>query len=94
MSTGGHLVSIHSEEENTFISSTSFADDKNADCLQLTWIGLKKPNYPANATWAWTDGSALDYLNWAPGKPEDITENFMYVVYVPSIAQLFIADVF
>ncbi|EPB76247.1 lectin C-type domain protein [Ancylostoma ceylanicum] len=40
---------------------------------QLTWIGLKKPNYPANATWAWTDGSVVDYFNWANGKPADIT---------------------
>lgn len=40
---------------------------------QLTWIGLRKPNYPANATWAWTDGSVVNYLNWGHGKPEDIT---------------------
>ncbi|KAK6036698.1 hypothetical protein COOONC_25797 [Cooperia oncophora] len=39
---------------------------------QLTWIGLRKP-LAANGTWTWTDGSVVDYLKWAPGKPEDIT---------------------
>ncbi|VDL78708.1 unnamed protein product [Nippostrongylus brasiliensis] len=40
---------------------------------QLTWIGLTKPNYPVNSTWAWTDGSTVDYLMWAAGKPDDVT---------------------
>ncbi|KHJ76686.1 lectin C-type domain protein [Oesophagostomum dentatum] len=38
---------------------------------QLTWIGLMKSN--TNNLWNWMDGSALDYLNWASGKPENLT---------------------
>ncbi|EYC25002.1 hypothetical protein Y032_0012g1633 [Ancylostoma ceylanicum] len=72
-SIGGHLTSIHSDEENTFVSSLTHMGIEYRNEKQLTWIGLKKPNYPANATWAWTDGSVVDYFNWANGKPADIT---------------------
>ncbi|ETN82505.1 lectin C-type domain protein [Necator americanus] len=72
-STGGHLTSIHSDEENAFVLSLTHMGIEYRNEKQLTWIGLRKPNYPANATWAWTDGSKVDYFNWAPGKPENIT---------------------
>ncbi|KAK6747210.1 hypothetical protein RB195_000433 [Necator americanus] len=72
-STGGHLTSIHSDEENAFVLSLTHMGIEYRNEKQLTWIGLRKPNYPDNATWAWTDGSKVDYFNWAPGKPEDIT---------------------
>ncbi|RCN36227.1 lectin C-type domain protein, partial [Ancylostoma caninum] len=72
-SIGGHVASIHSDEENTFVSSLTHMGIEYRNEKQLTWIGLRKPNYPANATWAWTDGSDVDYFNWAHGKPADIT---------------------
>uniref|UniRef100_A0A7I4YJ52 C-type lectin domain-containing protein n=1 Tax=Haemonchus contortus TaxID=6289 RepID=A0A7I4YJ52_HAECO len=72
-STGGHLASIHSDEENVFVSSLTHMGIEYRNEKQLTWIGLRKPNSPENSTWAWTDGSTLDYLMWAPGKPQDIT---------------------
>uniref|UniRef100_A0A183F7S7 C-type lectin domain-containing protein n=1 Tax=Heligmosomoides polygyrus TaxID=6339 RepID=A0A183F7S7_HELPZ len=37
----------------------------------LTWIGLHQANYPADTTWTWTDGTAVDYLNWAPTQPSN-----------------------
>ncbi|VDO98414.1 unnamed protein product [Heligmosomoides polygyrus] len=97
-STGGHLASIHSDQENTFVSSKTLLislshhfyftalthlgiEYKNEK--QLTFIGLTKPNYPANSTWTWSDGTIVDYLLWAPGKPSDTTglQNCAQVCY-------------
>ncbi|KAK6015730.1 lectin C-type domain protein, partial [Ostertagia ostertagi] len=72
-STGGHLTSIHSDEENVFVSSLTHMGIEYRTEKHLTWIGLRKPSFPANSTWVWTDGSVVDYLLWAPGKPQDIT---------------------
>ncbi|PIO64625.1 lectin C-type domain protein [Teladorsagia circumcincta] len=72
-STGGHLTSIHSDEENLFVSSLTHMGIEYRTEKHLTWIGLRKPGFPVNSTWAWTDGSVVDYLLWAPGKPQDIT---------------------
>ncbi|VDN30101.1 unnamed protein product [Cylicostephanus goldi] len=42
-----------------------------SDSSSLTWIGLTQANYPASATWTWTDGTPYDYKDWAPGEPND-----------------------
>lgn len=72
-STGGHLASIHSDQENTFVSTLTHLGIEYKNEKQLTFIGLTKPNYPANSTWTWSDGTIVDYLLWAPGKPSDTT---------------------
>lgn len=41
------------------------------DYSDLTWIGLIQANYPTTKDWTWTDGTAFDYMNWAPGQPDD-----------------------
>lgn len=51
---GGHLVSIHSEEELNFVHSLTPTN---------TWIGYR------NGQATWTDGSAFDYSNWNGGEP-------------------------
>ncbi|WKY03849.1 hypothetical protein Q1695_005086 [Nippostrongylus brasiliensis] len=71
MSLGGHLTSIHSDEENIFVADISKAGVEYKKPADLTWIGLKQTNFPANTTWTWTDGTPVDYLSWAPGQPDD-----------------------
>ena len=62
----GHLVSIHSEKEMTFLK-----DDVIQNATLHAWIGSLKSKWPAN-NWKWTDGSAYDYFNWLNTQPNDL----------------------
>ncbi|XP_076977610.1 low affinity immunoglobulin epsilon Fc receptor isoform X2 [Tamandua tetradactyla] len=55
----GRLVSIHSAEEQAFL--TKSANKKGS------WIGLQDLHVEGEFTWM--DGSPLDYSNWRPGEP-------------------------
>ena len=57
---GGHLASVHSLEENDFISG--LADGEY-------WIGAN--DMKTEGQWVWSDGSALGYTNWFAGEPND-----------------------
>jgi hypothetical protein len=57
-SMGGHLVTLTSEEEDSFVSS-SF------DCSDISWAG----GINLNGEWDWITGEAWDYTNWTPGEP-------------------------
>ena len=58
---GGHLVTITSEEEQTFIetymNSQSFSS--------RAWIGA----YSDSVKWQWITDEEFDYTNWLPGEP-------------------------
>ena len=56
VSKNGHLASIHSEDENIFI--TSMLSHK-------TWIGLLKVHKGGQRHWS--DGSVYDYTKWKSG---------------------------
>ncbi|PIO58330.1 lectin C-type domain protein, partial [Teladorsagia circumcincta] len=71
MSNGGHLASIHSDEENIFVADISKAGVEYKKEDDLTWIGLKQENYPTSSAWTWTDGTPLDYNAWGSGQPAD-----------------------
>ncbi|VDM77470.1 unnamed protein product [Strongylus vulgaris] len=71
VSNGGHLASIHSAEENTFVNDISESGMDYSDDGSLTWIGLTQANYPSSTVWTWTDGTPFDYKNWAPGEPNN-----------------------
>lgn len=59
---GGHLVAINSAAENAFVN-TSFGG-------MALWIGLQRT--PAGLeTFAWSNGDALGYTNFAPGEPNN-----------------------
>lgn len=58
---GGHLASIGSAAEESFLTST-FG-------VGLYWIGFT--DAASEGTWAWSDGTAVTYENWAPGEPND-----------------------
>jgi hypothetical protein len=62
-SMGGHLVAVNDAGENSFLTSTWGAS-------KTLWIGLKRTS-PHAATFAWANGDALTYTNWAGGEPND-----------------------
>ncbi|XP_038059113.1 snaclec VP12 subunit A-like [Patiria miniata] len=63
-----HLASVHDEQENDFIvelaSSAGIAGKDG-----WVWIGLT--DQIVEGSFAWTDGTALSYVNWLPGAPSD-----------------------
>ncbi|CAL9682123.1 unnamed protein product [Knipowitschia caucasica] len=61
MSRGAHLVSIHNQEEEEFLSLYSKGTSK--------WIGLK--HNPTGGGYSWSDGSPLSHTNWAHGEPNN-----------------------
>ncbi|CAJ0952977.1 unnamed protein product, partial [Mesorhabditis belari] len=64
----GHLVSIHSQEENDFVWKLA----KTVDSDYGFWIRLKRNPDKGNA-FEWTDGSSVDFTNWHPGQPNSYT---------------------
>lgn len=72
---GGHLASIHSDEQQDFIFGTASQGGKNCTVYGF-WIGGN--NYGSNPIkWSWSDGTLLTRLPkvtnntaWAP-QPED-----------------------
>ncbi|XP_012921231.1 low affinity immunoglobulin epsilon Fc receptor [Heterocephalus glaber] len=57
----GRLVSIHSQEEQDFLT-------KHAN-KEGSWIGLRDLDIEGEFTWM--DGSPLDYSNWQSGEPNN-----------------------
>lgn len=82
---GAHLVSIHSAEEQEFITSEIRAASKNT--RQYFWIGLHlehaEPSSKGVLSAKWVDGSVMDYANpakstaavgqrpWTVGEPSN-----------------------
>uniref|UniRef100_A0AC34FWZ6 C-type lectin domain-containing protein n=1 Tax=Panagrolaimus sp. ES5 TaxID=591445 RepID=A0AC34FWZ6_9BILA len=68
-SQGGHLASIHSLAENSFVTNLIPFDpnDHSCDYGNFVYIGLY--TLTDQATWRWTDDSPYDYSGWAPGRP-------------------------
>ena len=65
ISQGGHLVSIDDAAENSFILSTFRP-------VGSIWIGLERVGLGSSITdFAWTDGSASTFRNWAGGEPNN-----------------------
>ncbi|XP_002722072.2 low affinity immunoglobulin epsilon Fc receptor isoform X3 [Oryctolagus cuniculus] len=57
----GRLVSIHSQEEQDFLS-------KHVS-KRGSWIGLR--DLDIEGEFIWVDGSRMDYSNWNPGEPNN-----------------------
>lgn len=60
VSLGGHLVTITSEEENSFIQSL---------INKSTMIGLS--DAAEEGAWSWVTGESLTYTNWAKNEPNN-----------------------
>ena len=63
MGLGGHLASVHSAQEQTFVS------DLRPDKKQPVWLGGS--DSAEENKWVWTDGTKFEYTNWVPGEPND-----------------------
>lgn len=62
-SLGGHLVAVNDAAENDFLISTFGTE-------HALWIGLYRTG-PNTSDFAWTNGDAVTYTNWAGGEPNN-----------------------
>lgn len=58
---GGHLVTINSEEENLYVKNLLTLEG-----VKIYWIGA---NDLENGTYAWIDGTSMSYTDWHDGEP-------------------------
>ncbi|GHU37861.1 hypothetical protein FACS1894105_10740 [Clostridia bacterium] len=64
-SLGGHLVTITSAAEQTFIESIR----SSSDSAKINyWIGASQAN--SSSKWQWVTGETWDYTNWGSGQPD------------------------
>ncbi|CAJ0923490.1 unnamed protein product, partial [Mesorhabditis belari] len=68
----GHLVTIHSQEENDFVRKLG----KTVTSDWVFWIGLKR-NWNKENAFEWTDGSSVDFTNWDEGEPYLYTHTYL-----------------
>ncbi len=67
VSEGANLVSIHSQEEQNFVTSLV----RNFDpALGFTWIGLSDIHKEGN--WIWSDGSPVNFIFWKAQEPNNM----------------------
>ncbi len=64
---GSYLLTIHSKEEQDFISEFLFKTNK---IVENVWLGLKKDN-----NLKWSDDSNLDFANWLTGNPSNKSDH-------------------
>lgn len=68
---GGHLVSITTPAEQTFLNNFT----PNAPTSQF-WIGLRYS--PSLETFKWTSGEAVGYTNWGLAQPGVLDGDYVY----------------
>ena len=76
---GGHLVTINTEAENTWVSTTyGNIGPTQIDLLQAAWIGYYNVE---GESWAWESGEAVTYTNPADQSiwPAVIEGSHMYI---------------
>jgi hypothetical protein len=61
---GAHLVAVNSLAENNFLISTFGSN-------HALWLGFQRTG-PNPADFAWTNGEAVTYTNWAGGEPNNL----------------------
>lgn len=75
VSMGGHLVTVNSEEENTWVLNTFSPND-----LRNLWIGYT--DQEDEGDFEWTSGEPEGYTNWGVGEPNDALsgQDYTYIV--------------
>lgn len=61
---GAHLVAVNSQAENDFLISTFGGS-------HALWLGFHRTG-PHGGDFAWTNGDAVSYTNWASGEPNNL----------------------
>lgn len=69
---GGHLATITSAKENSFIQSLCSDEDSN-----LFYLGAS--DSLNNGIWSWVGGESFVYTNWADGKPGKSDGDYSYL---------------
>ncbi|MBN1124735.1 MAG: hypothetical protein JXA82_07000 [Sedimentisphaerales bacterium] len=69
---GGHLVTINNEAENEWLV-VQFGEGVEY------WIGLT--DELEEGKWVWMTGEPVDYVNWAPGEPDNFLKKQHYVMF-------------
>ncbi|XP_041029396.1 C-type mannose receptor 2 isoform X1 [Carcharodon carcharias] len=77
---GADLASIHSQEELTFLGQTLQELSRFQD--QFWWIGLHTNEN--DGRFRWSDGSILNFVSWASGRPRPISRDRKCVYMSPS----------
>ncbi|XP_062382778.1 C-type mannose receptor 2-like [Sardina pilchardus] len=67
MKLGGHLASVHSQYESSFIENLI---NKNIFKPWDTWIG--GTDAPKEGVWFWSDGTKFDFSHWYAGEPNNL----------------------
>ena len=62
MALGGHLVSVHSQEEQKFVGDLRPANKP------VMWMGGSDT---VEKKWVWSDGSSFGYTFWGDGEPNN-----------------------
>ncbi|KAJ8284375.1 hypothetical protein COCON_G00032250 [Conger conger] len=65
------LASVHSPEEQTFLTELMRKVSKVAD--QQRWVGLNA--IEIDGRFRWSDHSVLNYVSWAPGRPGPVSRD-------------------
>ncbi|XP_070535374.1 macrophage mannose receptor 1-like isoform X2 [Ptychodera flava] len=63
-SKGAELLSVHDANETAWIASRLQLEE-----IRPWWIGLRQ--YGFGGDYEWSDGTALDYVNWLDGEPNN-----------------------
>jgi len=73
----GHLATITSEEENTFVAS--LAPEYECPALAGLYLGAiwMAEGPPLDERWAWLTGEPFEYTNWSPIEPNNYDERFL-----------------
>ncbi|WP_165224033.1 lectin-like protein [Aquisphaera insulae] len=70
-SLGGHLVAVNDAAEQALLVSLFGGTER-------LWIGLY--DAVSEGTFVWSNGDAVTYTNWAPGQPDNSTnEDYVYM---------------
>ena len=68
---GGHLATITSAEENTFVAN--LVATYGVGNRERYWLGgyQTTPRVEPDGSWAWVTGEVWDYTNWEVGEPNN-----------------------